>query len=475
MPDFILALDVGTTTVRAIAMNESGELVAGARAPAAAQTPAPGLLEQDARAIFADLQRVIADTLRELGIAPRDLAALGITSSRANIVVWDARTGDPVAPMVSWQDLRGAARALELQALGFMVTHQTAASKFEAVLRAIDRGVDRVNSGALLWGNIDTFIAWKLSGGAVYAMDESHACATGYYDYFTGTWNERLLSLHGVDARSMPMLIDTFGVLGDWQGVSIAAMIADQQSAALAQGCLAAGVAKVTIGTSATFDVHSGAAMLLAPGAYPLVHWRADGARHYCVEGMVNTAGAFLDWTAQMLGVDDAAALGDLAATQPHSNGVAVLPALQGLGTPHADPLATARVLGLTRATNRAHIARAAFEAIAFRIREIDDAVYALPELTRDTSLRVDGGGASSDFLLQLLADALGRPVERLTHNEATALGAALAAGVGIGAWSLKDVAAKRHTDRAFIPQWSADERDARFAQWQRAVLGERA
>ncbi len=474
MTDFTLAMDVGTTSVRAIVMAADGSVVAGSRAAAAVTAPRPGWLEQDANVLYEEITRVAGNALSTANLSHSDVAAIGITTSRANIVIWDPASGAAVAPMVSWQDLRGSARAAELQAQGFMVTHQTAASKLESVLADIDDGLARLNAGSLKWGNIDTYVAWRLSNGAIYAMDESQACATGYYDYFTGGWNANLLALQSIDAAVLPSLTDTFSTFGAWHDVPVAALIADQQSAALAQGCIEPGIGKVTFGTSATFDVHTGSALLLAAGAYPLVHWRTGEDRRYCVEGMVNTAGAFLDWCAGMLGVADAVALGDLAASTTSSNGVAILPALQGLGTPHADPSATGKLLGLTRATTRSDIARAAFEAIAFRIREVDEAIYALPELERGPSLRVDGGASQSDVLLQLQADVLGQPIERLAHVEATALGAALAAGIGVGAWQLNDIGAKRRAERVFMPQWSRDERDSRFDAWRSAALQHR-
>jgi len=468
-----LALDVGTTSIRALVIDPSGIALARARRNAPLATPSPGRVEQDAEKLVAYARSAMESALADARLTCADIGALGITAQRSNIVLWDAASGKPVAPMVSWQDLRGQVRAAELFALGFPVTHQTAASKLEAVLNGIPQSRQRLNAGALLWGNIDTYVAWCLSRGDVYVMDESQACTTGYLNPFVGGWNGALIELQGIDPARFPVLVDTFAAHGLWQAtteVSIGALIADQQAAALAQGCTATGVGKVSFGTSATCDVATGAQPMLGAGAYPLVLWRNKDDRQFCLEGMVNTAGALFDWIVALLGLPDVDALNELAASIDDCGGVRVLPALQGLGTPHGDATQRARITGLSRASGRAHVARAAFEAIAFRVREIDDALYAMPGLPRPASLRVDGGGSASDLLLQLQADAIGRPVERLAVREATACGAALGAGIGLGQRTLDSVAKTRRTDRIFEPRISADERETRFAAWRAGV-----
>jgi glycerol kinase len=470
----VIALDVGTTSIRALVVGPDGARLARARLAAPVATPAPGRVEQDAAVLCERAVIALGQALADANLHPRDLDALGITAQRGTVVVWDAKTGAPVAPLVSWQDLRGVARARELQSLGYGVTHQTCASKLEAVLDAIPDGRQRFNSGALRWGNIDTYLAWRLSSGAIYAMDESQACATGYYHYFEPGWQRALIELQGLDAARFPALVDTFAPHGAWRGaadVPIACLIADQQSALLAEACLAPDDGKLTFGTSGTCNVQTGATLRLAAGAYPLVAWRYRGEGAFCLEGMVNTAGAFLDWTAAFLGVDDARALDALARTVGDSGGVHVLPALQGLGTPHADPDRRARIDGLSRASGRAHVARAAFEAVAYRMREVVDALYSAPELSLPAAMRADGGATASDLLMQIEADALGRPIERLAVAEASALGAGLGAAVGLGNRELGSLAGARRVDRVFEPRMSRDEADARFAAW-RAVRG---
>jgi glycerol kinase len=342
------------------------------------------------------------------------------------------------------------------------------------VLGGIERGRDRLNAGELLWGNVDTYLAWRLSGASLYATEHGQACATGYYDYFTGAWNAAMIEAQGLDPSRFPMLAETAALYGHSSSsvfgaaCPIGALVADQQSAAIAEGCFETGQGKVTYGTSATLDVNTGLDMKIAPGSYPMVLWKRDGVRSFCIEGMVNTAGAMIDWAVGELGLARSAAeLSNLAATVPDTAGAFVLPALQGLGTPHGDTTRHAAIGGLTRATTRAHVARAVLEGIAYRVREVRDAIRAVPDLPMQDVLRADGGASRSDALMQIQADVLGTPVERLAIPEASALGAAICAGIGTNRLDIRHATANRRVDRTFEPRLSADERDARFAQWR--------
>lgn len=468
----ILAIDAGTTTLRALIVDPDLRLRGRAFARAQLRHPAPGRVEQDVGAMWDATVRVVDQALEAAALRRTDVAALGISAQRGNVIVWDRTDGTPLAPLVSWQDMRGAARAAQLAEQGYLVSHQTAAAKLEAVLDGVDRGRERLNAGSILWGNVDTYLAWRFSDGAVYAMDHGHACATGYYDYFTGVWNAPLIETQRLDPTRFPTLSDTATVHGSTGAsfgarVPIAALVADQQSALIAQGGLGPGLGKITYGTSATLDVNTGAEMKLAPGTYPMVVWTRAGAREFCIEGMVNTAGAMFDWACTELGLArDAAGLSALAGSVADSGGAYVLPALQGLGTPYGDHARHAALGGLSRATTRAHIARAIFDGIAFRVREAHDAIRATPDLSLAPAARVDGGASRSDVLMQLQADALGVPIERLAVPEASALGAAICALLGSGAARAASIA--RPIDRTFVPSISNDEREARFARWRR-------
>ena len=468
----VLAIDSGSTSVRALVVGADLEVLGRAQVRADVSYPAPGRVEQDAMQLWSATEAVIGLALSDAGIARSAIAAIGIAAQRGNVLMWDANTGDPAAPLVSWQDTRGTARAAELIAQGFLVSHQMAAAKIESVLDAVERGRERIRSHALLWGNIDTYLAWRLSGGAIHAMDHGQACATGYYDYFTGVWNSALLDAQGLDASALPALSETMQHFGDTAaGVfgakcPITALVADQQSASIAEGCLFPGESKATFGTAAALEVNTGTELMLANGTYPMVLWMRDGVRSFCIEGMVNSAGAMIDWAVAELGIAPSAAeLSRLAASVPDSGGAFVLPALQGLGAPHGDASRHAAIGGLTRATTRAHVARAVLEGIAFRLREVRDAVATVMPPTG--ALRVDGGASRSDTLMQIQADALGKPVERLAIADASALGAAVSAGVGAGLWPADHGAALRRIDRTFEPTLSADETEGRFERWR--------
>jgi glycerol kinase len=482
MAESVLAIDAGTTSIRALLVDTDLSVLSRAVARAEVHHPAPGRVEQDAAQLWIAVENVVERALAAAGVTRRDVAAIGIATQRGNVVVWDRESGLPVAPLVSWQDLRGSARAAELIVQGHLVSHQTSAAKLEAVLAEIDRGRERLNSGALMWGNLDTYLAWRLSGGSVYATEHGQACATGYYDYFAGVWNTVLIESQGLDPARFPALRDTASLYGHSSrsvfgaACPIGALVADQQSATIAEGCLSPGQGKVTFGTSATLDVNTGTEMKIAPGTYPMVLWKRDDVRSFCIEGMVNTAGAMIDWAIEALGLAASAdELSRLASTVPDTAGAYVLPALQGLGTPYSDTARRASIGGLTRATTRAHVARAVLEGIAYRLREVRDAIRQVPDLRLVDPLRADGGASRSDALMQIQADAIGAPIERLAIPDATALGAAICAGIGTGALDAGRIESTRRIDRTFVSTRSDDEAEGRYVEWRRHCgLGDR-
>ena len=370
-------------------------------------------------------------------------------------------------------------RARELQEKGFSANAIAAASKLESAIDAIPGGRKRMKNGELAWGNVDSFLAWQLSGGAVHVTDCSHACTTGYYDYYAARWNTDLIEFQGLDISLFPTLVDTSGMLGLTDRrvlgveIPIGAIIGDQQSAAYAQGCLKPGDGKVTFGTSATCNVNTAGEIILNSldaGIFPLVLWRRAGQITYCLEGMVITAGAVFGWLTQGLKlVKDAATLADVGASVPDSHGVFFLPAFQGLGAPHGQAQSYGIICGLTLGVTEAHIVRAAMEGVAFRVREMIDRVYADSSLPRPPVLKVDGGAAANDVLMQIQANILGCPVQRMAPLEATGYGAALLAGEACGVWPRESPGTFQQKSRTFEPQWSEEMRNERFAEWQRA------
>ncbi len=479
MPERILAIDIGTTTVRAMVVDGAGQPLAVAARSNQLTFPAPGRVEQSPEALWQNVVEVMQQVLTDTGLQPSAVTVIGIAAQRSSIVVWEKTTVKPLAPIVSWQDLRGVAAASNLQAGGYPISPQMAAAKLESVIDSIPNGRERMRSGSLAWGNVDTFIIARLTAGKTHAMDLSHLSATGYYNY-AGGLNEKLVQAQGLDLSLFPNIGDTAQNYGttspDVFGAAtmIGAIVADQQSATIAQGCNRVGQSKVTYGTSATIDINTGSGMQLATGAYPLVLRGQGDNIDYVLEGMVITAGAMFDWLAGGLQlVNEPEEVEAVAAGVADSDGVFVLPALQGLGTPYGRPEQRALIGGMSRATGRAHVVRAALEGVAARVREVVAQVAVdAPELPAIESLRVDGGATRNNLFMQIQSNILGIPVERHAVAEATALGAAICAGETAGLWDAAMGANLRKTDRIFTPQWSQDQRDDFFDNWRKAALG---
>jgi glycerol kinase len=475
MAERLLAIDAGTTTARVCLFDLAGALLARTAAPVASTTPEPGRVEQDAEAIWRTVRRLIRTALGAGDAAPSDVAAIGITTQRTSLVAWDRKTGRPLAPMIVWSDLRGAARAAELQAAGFPTAPQQAAAKLEGLLDALPNGRAIAAEAGLAVGNIDAFLIWKLTGGAAHLTDRSQAWPMGYLDLASMGWNRGLLSLQGADEAILPRLVDTWGQLALTSravfgaAVPITAVIADQQAALIGHGAEGAGDAKVTYGTSATLDLGTGGAFAFKGASTPpFVVSHVRGETRFCLEGMVFAAGSVIDWLRRAMGIGGHAAFEALAAQAPDAAGAAFLPALQGLGAPHPDPDRRGRLAGLSAATGRAEIARAGLEGVAFRVREILD--HLTSGDARPAVLKVDGGLSASDVLMQLQADATGVPIARHALRDAAAAGAAIAAGRGAGLLGEGDGGGFTRHNRLFEPLIGADEADARFAAWRALV-----
>jgi len=474
----ILAIDEGTTGVRAMLFDEHSALRGAAYEEIGAAFPRPGWVEQDPLHIWAATQRVIGDALRAASAAPRDVAAIGLGVQRATTVVWERASGLPLYSAISWQDSRTAPRVAELLAQGIFTNTLASATKLEWILRERD-AMARAVAGELCFGTIDTWLLWQLSGGRVHATDHSNASCTGLYDFLGGGWDPTIIGPMGLPEAVLPRIVDSSGVIGETDAavfgaaVPLAGAAGDQQAAMFGQLGVDPGAVKITFGTSAMVDVNSGEYPVLSQrGAYPLVLWRIAGQRRYCLEGTVVTAGAAVQWLRDGLGIiASAGECGPLAASVPDSGGVWAVPAFQGLGTPYMDSAARAVIGGLSRGTTRAHIVRAVLEGIAFRTAEVYDTLLADAGTERPACLRIDGGVAANDVFLQSLADILGQPVERPETVQATALGAAYLAGIGVGVWGgLDDVRGAWRSGGIFTPRRSADERAARLAAWQRAA-----
>jgi glycerol kinase len=436
-------------------------------------------MEQGAEHIWETTKRVIAAALHGCGLRAADLSAVGVTNQRATTLVWERASGRPIGPAISWQDHRTAERADELMSQGIFLNSMASATKLEWLVRNTPGALSRAEAGELCFGNIDTWIVFKLSGGRAHVTDHSNASCTGLYDFITGDWSTPIVehmqlapsllpSIRSSSERYAETDPSTFGA-----AVPVAGIAGDQQAAMFGELGIERASVKITFGTSGMVDINVGEFPIFSQhGAYPLILWALHGQRTCCLEGTVITAGAAVQWLRDGLGIlvspEESATL---ASSVPDSGGVWSVPAFQGLGTPYLDPNGRAVIGGMSRGTTRAHIVRAVLEGVAFRSREALEALLDDMQAPPPEVLRVDGGAAANDFLLQSLANVLGRPVERPETVQASALGAAYLAGIACGVWSGVDEL--RHAWRSggiFEPRWSEDERQERFTRWQRAA-----
>ena len=475
----VLGIDEGTTGVRALIFDESSAVVGGAYEELTPSYPQPGWVELDPLAIWHATDSVCAAALEGAGVSPGDIAAIGITGQRATTIVWERASGRPVYPAIVWQDVRTAVRVPELLAEGIFTNTMASAAKLEWILRTIDNGFRRAAAGELCFGTVDTWLLWQLTGGAVHATDFSNASCTSLYDAMQGSWDARALSVLAIPDRMLPALCLSSAIYGHTArevfgaAVPVGGMAGDQQAAMAGEACFDQGDIKITFGTSAMLDMNTGELPVLSMrGAYPLILWGLRERITYCLEGTAITAGAAVQWLRDGLGIlerlDDSSRL----ATQvPDTSGVWAIPAFQGLGTPHMDAAARAVIGGLSRGSTRAHVVRAVLEGIAYRSREVLDTVLEDAGCARPLRLRVDGGAAANEFLLQQLANVIGIAVERPESVQASALGAAYLAGLATGVW--RDSNQLKQAWRSggiFEPRWSEDERESRFRAWQQKL-----
>ena len=467
----MLALDLGTTGVRALAVDAEGRVLARAWRPLAATFPKPGWVEQDPAEWWARSVEVLGMALAEARLAAREVAAIGVVTQRSTALAWEADGGVPLAPAIGWQDQRTEARVRDLVSRGIPASTMTSSSKLEWLLTQVlpSRGRSR-----LRLGTPDVWLTDRLSGGAAFATDPSQASCTGLYDFASGAWHAAGCALFGIDPAWLPVIGPSSAIVGETPArlfgapIPIAARAGDQQAATFAQGALAPGDAKLTVGTAAMLDVHTGAAPARPRrGAYPLALCELAGAgRAFCLEGTVITAGAAIEWLVSIGVLSSVAALDAAASAAPSAEGVVFVPALQGLGTPHLDARATGACFGITRGTSAAHLARAVVEGVAQRCTDVCEALA-----LGDAPLRLDGGLARSEAFVQALADASGRTLLRAAETETTGLGAALLAGVATGLWrDAAEAVATLASPTAIEPRCDASRRTEARAEWLRAL-----
>lgn len=486
--DLLLVLDAGTTSTRAIAFTRRGEIIASAQRPLPRSHPAPGHVEQDAAEIWSLSAACLTEVADSVGRAR--LAALGLTNQRETLVLWDRQTGEPLSPAIVWQDRRTAALCATLKAAGHepLVQDRTGllldpyftATKLRWALDNWPQVAEAARSGRLAAGTVDSWLIWKLSGGARHITDATNASRTALMDLATCRWDEELLALFGVPAACLPQITDCAGPLAHATllDLPITGSAGDQQAAAIGQACLAPGEVKATYGTGAFLLAHAGASVphsanrLLATLA-----WRLAGQGAYALEGAIFVAGAAVQWLRDGLGlIASASETEALARSVPDSGGVRFVPALSGLGAPHWAPDARGLITGLTAGTTKAHLVRATLEAMGEQTADLLAALAAdgVPVASPPAaSLRVDGGMAANDWLCQDIADATGVALSRPRVIETTALGAAMLAGLGCGWFSGLDEAARAmvHPDRQFHPNGDPGPRRAAWAHAIRQTL----
>ena len=500
---YLLALDQGTTSSRAIAFDAQRRVAAVAQREFAQHFPQPGWVEHDAAEIWATQWAVARECMQKLAAAQAgraqkaiEIAAIGITNQRETTVLWDRATGQPVAPAIVWQDRRTTARCEQLRRQGkaALIQRKTglvldayfSATKLEWLLDQVPGARARAEAGELAFGTIDSWLIWNLTGGAeggVHATDASNAARTMLMDIHRLAWDDELLRLFNIPRAVLPRIVPSSGVLGETAPdvlgapIPIAGVAGDQQAATFGQACFAPGMAKNTYGTGCFMLMNTGdRAVRSRNQLLATVGWQgpdAAGARRtaYCLEGSVFMAGATVQWLRDGLQmIQSASEIEALAASVPDTGDVFLVPAFAGLGAPDWDGRARGTLVGLTRGTTRAHIARAALEAIALQSADIFGAMVR-DSGTQLTELRVDGGASRNDLLMQLQADLAGVPVVRPQVTETTALGAAYLAGLATGVWSGGDeIAAQWAVDHRFEPSLPEPQRLARIARWREAV-----
>ncbi len=489
MSGFLLSIDQGTTGSTALLLSPDGRILAKATNEFPQHFPRPGWVEHDLDEIWKSVGDSIVQALSQAGVEPSDCLGIGITNQRETTVVWDRESGRAVHRAIVWQDRRTADRCRELkdagkealfrQRTGLVLDPYLAGTKLEWLLQNVDGLKERAAAGKLAFGTIDSWLVYRLSGGAAHVTDASNASRTLLYDIGKERWDEELAAELGVPMALLPdvrscseVYARTSGVPGLVDGIPIAGMAGDQQSALFGQTCFDVGDAKCTYGTGAFLLMNTGTELVHSKnGLLTTIAWRIGDRTVYALEGSAFIAGAAVQWLRDGLGLISSSSEVESLAKQVDSTGdVVFVPALAGLGAPHWDPRARGLIYGLTRDSTAAHVARATLEGMAFQVVDLVDAMHA--DANRPiTRLRVDGGAARNDLLMQFQADMLGVVIDRPESVETTALGAAYLAGMAVGVFEgLPSVVDAYRIERSFEPQMSSDERVRHLGRWRDAV-----
>ncbi|MBJ6727927.1 glycerol kinase GlpK [Geomesophilobacter sediminis] len=482
---YLLALDQGTTSSRTVLYDSDGRVIASAQKEFPQYYPQPGWVEHDAEEIWASQEATLREVLGRCGVPLSEIAGVGISNQRETTIVWERDTGRPLSRAIVWQDRRTAERTEAMKGAGeergirektgLLLDPYFSATKLAWLLESVDGLRERGARGEVCFGTVDSWLIYRLSGGRVHVTDVSNASRTLLFNIHTLQWDPELLARFGIPAAMLPEVLPCAAsfarcALPGLEGLVVTGVAGDQQAALFGQGCFAAGMAKATYGTGAFIVMNSGKEPVLGEGVLTTIGWQLGNEVCYALEGSVFIAGAALQWLRDGLGILASSAEAEaLARSVPDNGGVYFVPALTGLGTPYWDPFARGVIAGLTRGSGRGHLVRAALEAIAYQTCDAIEAMERAGNIPVQ-ALRVDGGAAANDLLLQFQADLLGVPVLRPALTETTSLGAALLAGIGAGVFDLAELRSRSTPERRFEPTGDPSRRDQLRAGWRRAV-----
>ena len=485
---YVLAIDQGTTSSRAVLVDHDGKIAGSAQCEFAQHFPQPGWVEHDAQDIWTSVQSAVTEVMTSERMRNGDIVAIGVTNQRETTVVWDRRSGKPIYNAIVWQSRQTRAicdrlivdghNAMVRERTGLLIDAYFSATKLKWILDHVEGARVRAARGDLLFGTIDSWLIWNLTDGKVHVTDCSNASRTLLYNIHTQRWDDELLALFEVPATMLPQVRPSSEIYGhashfacDRQ-LPIAGNAGDQQAALFGQACFGSGMAKNTYGTGCFLLMHTGdKAVKSDNGLLTTIAWGLDGKVDYALEGSIFVAGSVVQWLRDGLGLIDTAPDSEAHAGRLKSNeGVYLVPAFVGLGAPYWRSDVRGAIFGLTRGTRREHLVRAALESMAYQTRDVLSAMQ-IDSGIELKALRVDGGAIANDFLAQFQADILAVPVQRGRHTETTALGAAYLAGLAVGFWSDREEIAKLRKDgRDFLPTLAAPESEALYDGWKRAV-----
>jgi glycerol kinase len=486
---FILSIDQGTTSSRAILFNKQGEIVFIAQKEFTQHFPKPGWVEQNANEIWGSVLSVIAEVLSEAGIKPEQIAGIGITNQRETTVVWDRETGEPIYNAIVWQSRQTSEICEELKAQGYddlfrsktglLIDAYFSGTKVKWILDHVDGAREKALQGKLLFGTIDTWIVWKLSGGRAHVTDYSNASRTLMFNIYDLKWDDELLTILDIPKAMLPEVMPSSAIYANTvdyhffgRETPIAGIAGDLQAALFGQACFEKGMAKNTYGTGCFMLMNTGdKAVRSKNGLLTTIAWGLNGKVEYCLEGSIFVAGSAIQWLRDGLRMfKDAKDSESYAVKVSSTEGVYVVPAFVGLGTPYWDSDVRGAVFGLTRGTTKEHFVRATLESLAYQTKDVLSAMEADSLITLKT-LRVDGGAVKNNFLMEFQSDILNVPVERPKVSETTALGAAYLAGLAVGYWeSQEEISRQWATEQKFDPTMSDEERKSLYNGWKKAV-----